>query len=210
MVRGANEQGVTSFLTATERIFDALRRRIVSGELAPGERLVPAAIAKEFDVSPMPVRDALKVLETHGLAEGRPGLGYRVVHLTPARYEGLRYLRRAVECEAVRLCALRAGTHEVGELEELARRVDALKHGRDDNVELEEKEFAFHRRLAEIVGHPELVGTLDRVLAMIGTVSPEMPESPESHHEHIVTAIASGDPDEAEAAMRRHLTRPEH
>lgn len=203
---GSNQQ-TRSFLTATEQICDALRRRIVSGELAPGERLVPAAIAHEFEVSPMPVRDALKVLETHGLAESRPGLGYRVVNLTPERYAGLRHLRWAIECEAARLCAKRASAPQINELEGLARRVDALKYGTDDSAELEEKEFAFHRRLAQIVGYRELADMLERVLAMIGTVGPETPPSPEAFHEGIVRAIASGDPDKAEAAMRQHLTR---
>jgi len=56
-----------TFLTKTDYAYTELRRRILDGELAPGERLLLRQLAEELGISVMPVRDAIRLLERDGL-----------------------------------------------------------------------------------------------------------------------------------------------
>ena len=71
-----------SHRTLAERAFSALRRGIVSGELAPGQRLRIEEIAAAMNVSHSPVREAIRQLESHGLVEHVPHRGSHVTGLS--------------------------------------------------------------------------------------------------------------------------------
>ena len=64
-----------SALTKQERIYGAIRERILSGAYGPGYRLVIDQLAAEFGVSALPVREAIRRLEAEGLAIYRPNAG---------------------------------------------------------------------------------------------------------------------------------------
>jgi len=194
------------FPSASEQVTEALRARIFGGRVAPGDRLVVASIAEELEVSTMPVREALKALERDGLAEGRPGFGYRVVRLSEERVEGLRYLRKAVECQTARLCAVRATPVEIAELQALAREADAFLDDAGSSTRPVPAERTLHLRVAQIAGVRELTDTLVRVLNVVGLATSDDETLWINTHEELVADIASGDPDRAEGAMRDHLT----
>jgi DNA-binding GntR family transcriptional regulator len=61
-----------------ERIYSILRERILAGQYGPGHRLVIAAIARELEVSPMPVREAIRRLEAEGWVVYRRNQGAEV------------------------------------------------------------------------------------------------------------------------------------
>src|SRR5687768_18315906 len=67
------------------RVIAEMRRRIIRGDIQPGEPLSELALAEEFGVSRTPVREALKQLQTEGLIEIRPRVGTFVT--TPSRRE---------------------------------------------------------------------------------------------------------------------------
>jgi len=67
---------------AGERVADVLAERILSGELRPGERIKQDELASELDISRIPVRDALRILETRGLVSLKANAGARVTSLT--------------------------------------------------------------------------------------------------------------------------------
>ena len=194
------------FLSVSEHVAQAVRTRILNGAMAPGDRLVVASIAEELEVSTMPVREALRTLERDGLAEGRPGFGYRVVRLSEERVQGLRYLRKAVECQAARLCAVRATPVELAELQTLAREADAFLDEAASSARPMPAEQALHLRVAEIAGVSELTETLVRVLNVVGLATSDDETLWINTHEGLVADIASGDPDRADRAMRDHLT----
>jgi DNA-binding transcriptional MocR family regulator len=64
-----------------ERVYDALKRRIMDHEVRPGERLDPSSLADTLASSATPVRDALHVLTGEGLVETRSGDGFRVAQI---------------------------------------------------------------------------------------------------------------------------------
>ncbi len=67
---------------ASQRVADLLAERILTGSLKPGERLKQDELASELNMSRIPVRDALRILETRGLVSLRANAGARVASLT--------------------------------------------------------------------------------------------------------------------------------
>jgi DNA-binding GntR family transcriptional regulator len=98
-------------------LVEALLREIVNGEVRSGEHLVTQVLARRFGVSHTPVREALVMLAGMGLVDLAPNRGAVVRQVTPREVREICQVRRALECEAVRLAC---GRIEAGLLEELA------------------------------------------------------------------------------------------
>lgn len=90
-----------------DRAYQELRRRIVSTELAPGQRLVERDLAAELEVSRIPLREALRLLEADGLVVLVPHKGALVSPFTPADVRDLFDVRESLEALAARLTAER-------------------------------------------------------------------------------------------------------
>jgi DNA-binding GntR family transcriptional regulator len=67
---------------ASQRVADVLAERILAGQLKPGDRIKQDELANELNLSRIPVRDALRILETRGLVSLRANAGARVASLT--------------------------------------------------------------------------------------------------------------------------------
>ena len=91
------------FKTIQEIIFDTLKQRIISGKYEPGKRLIANDLAEEFDISRMPVREALTRLASTGLVELIPYKGAIVNELTAEDFVEIFYIRSVLEGLAARL-----------------------------------------------------------------------------------------------------------
>ena len=89
--------------TLREEAYHALRRAILSGELAPGARLQETELAARLGVSRNPVREALARLEAQGLVRSIPNQGARVIRPLPAQVQDALLVRAQLELLAVRL-----------------------------------------------------------------------------------------------------------
>lgn len=87
----------TSTDAASERVADHLRAAILSGEYAPGERLLQEVIAERLGASRMPVREALRMLEVEGLVENQANRGARVPELDAHEVEVVYQMRERLE-----------------------------------------------------------------------------------------------------------------
>lgn len=67
---------------ASQRVADVVAERILAGQLKPGDRIKQDELASELNLSRIPVRDALRILETRGLVSLRANAGARVASLT--------------------------------------------------------------------------------------------------------------------------------
>ena len=74
-------------LTKQERVYRAVRERILSGSYGPGFRVVIDALAEEFGVSALPVREAIWRLEAEGLVIYRPNAGAQVAPADPGAFD---------------------------------------------------------------------------------------------------------------------------
>src|SRR6516165_10179832 len=91
--------------TLAERAFATLHEAIVTGALAPGERLPIEDLAEVLDMSPMPIREALRLLDSVGLVENIPHRGARVTELSIEDLREVYEARLALEPLAVRHAA---------------------------------------------------------------------------------------------------------
>ncbi|MFZ0212930.1 MAG: GntR family transcriptional regulator [Candidatus Acidiferrales bacterium] len=84
-------------------VADKLREMIIRGDLQEGEQLRQDAIATDFDVSRIPVREAMRQLEAEGLIKIVPHRGGVVSALSPEEIEELFDIRALLECDVLRL-----------------------------------------------------------------------------------------------------------
>lgn len=192
-----------------EQVLDEIRRLIVLGELAPGERLVETSLAHHFGVSRGPVRTAILTLEKSGLVRASERRGVEVADFTSADVAELFAVRTALEAFAVRLAAERSTPRLVARLQS---HLDALRGYRERGLALEaaEADLAFHEEICASCGIHLLLVTWTNLADATALVMTRMHRSghaapDELGHQAILEAIASGDPDEAERALRRHL-----
>lgn len=85
-----------------ERVYDALKGRILGNEFRPGERLDPARLGSELHSSPTPIRDALHLLTGEGLVDTRLGDGFHVVMIDAPALQDLYFWNTEVLLVAVR------------------------------------------------------------------------------------------------------------
>ena len=192
----------------------ALRESIISGELAPGDRLVETELAERFDVSRGPIRDALTELERSGLVEMRPRKGSFVRSLSAEDIREIYSLRTALEALALRLAA-ESGADTRAMREHLEALEGALDSG-DAHGNIAESDMALHRSFIEASGHRRLreawEALSDQTMLMMSTLPTLDPsiQGPMGVHRAIVEAIEAGDPDGAVAALHQHLDDARH
>jgi DNA-binding GntR family transcriptional regulator len=192
-----------------ERIKDLMLQRIVSGEYAPGDRLVETRIAQELGVSQASVREALRDLEHIGCVSYEPYRGCSVRTFSTDELLEAFPVRAALESLAAELAAETMTTAELEELDALyadmlaaARRGQAHDQSRAD--------AAFHGAIA----HGARNGTLERQWTYLEpysrtyiTLSRPGADLVEMAEEHlpILEALRAGDGKRAAKAMHRHL-----
>jgi DNA-binding GntR family transcriptional regulator len=203
--------------THAQRAYRAIRRKLESGELAPGTRLVNRTLAKEIGTSPIPVREALNRLASEGLVAHVSGAGAYVHRPDMQEVLELYGIREALELYAVREAARNVSETEIiglqkvcaAQREVLAGIVDAGRaHGTlDENRAWMNCEEQFHSMLVAASRNRYLVKTVRnmRLMSRIfgrfrqapATLTPERAEQTCAEHEGIVAALERGDVDEA-------------
>ncbi|PQM26289.1 hypothetical protein CVO77_14610 [Sphingopyxis lindanitolerans] len=134
-------------------VWSAVRDRLLSGTLAPGNRIREAEIARELGISRAPVREALRMMEQKGLVAKSPNLSYVVVTLTERDISELMTMRVALEGLAAKLSFRRARTIEAmtAALSDMRKAVK-----RNDYVAAMASDKAFHLAMIEGADHDRL------------------------------------------------------
>src|ERR1035437_1780614 len=199
----------------TEYAYLLIRDRILRGELPFGAGLSRRALAQDLGISIVPVGDALQRLENEGLVESRPRVGTRVRIPTPNAIRGHYILREALESQAARIFVEKASPNEREEIKHLASQLDdhnALLAATEGTSELTFQvhtlHMRFHMRIAECTGCDELCQAVEKnqvlVFNWLYDTSLGNQPPPPGWHLHVAEALVSGDPEIADAAMRRH------
>ncbi len=142
-------------------VADALRAAIVDGRLPPGAPLRQDAVARHFSVSAIPVREALRQLESEGWARVEMHKGATVAPLSADEAREIYEIRAALESLAITL-AIPNHTEET--LREVQALHEAAELERDPALYVARNE-AFHMSLYALAGRPQLIdmiGTLHR------------------------------------------------
>jgi DNA-binding GntR family transcriptional regulator len=191
--------------------YAALRDAIVVGTLQPNERLVEANLARTFGMGRSAVRTALARLEQDGLVEREPHRGARVRLVDEREAVEILEARAVLEGLAARHAAANATEADVRRLREILAGMRRLLDA-GDLLGASDENAVLHRTLLEIADHP----TVSRLISMLKSqlvrfqyrtiLLPGRTERSFEEHTAIVEAVAAGDPNAAEAAMRRHLS----
>jgi DNA-binding GntR family transcriptional regulator len=191
-----------------DEVLDELRDQILTGRLAPGSMLNESALAAELGVSRLPVREAIRQLESMGLVASVPRKGVRIVAPDPEEAEMVHQIRVVLEILAVRRTIERREEAVYADLEAMLAAGNQAEA--DGDVEtLQHLNSEFHELLSRGSGS----SVLQSILATIrhqsrylsgGLHSPQ--EVSWEEHSAIVSAVVSGYTREATTLMRRHLT----
>jgi DNA-binding GntR family transcriptional regulator len=196
------------------RVYEALREQILDGSLPQGAPVSIQAISAEMQSSNGPVISALTRLSHEGLVQHRRGAGYHVARWTPEMLEGLLTVRRALETEAARLAARRAGPEDLQQLAAHIARMGELVCERR-RAAADAADVEFHIAVAQLSRCPALIDALKRSHLLEIVRRRLLMHEPRGdfdnlaiNHQVLLDAIASGDPDRAGRAMHLHLSGP--
>lgn len=204
-------RGQVRRLSVSQQIHEALRARILSLELAPGQNLSRTEIADFYGVSQTPVRDAMMRLEEEGLLVIFPQSKTEVSRIDVAQARETQFLRLSLEVEVAKRLILAGDPARLDPVDALLGQMRrAFEAG--DLQHFADLDRGFHRALFEAAGVAplwELVtgrsGHIDR-LRKLNLPDPGKASEILAYHERIVAAIRAGDAAEAEAQVRGHLT----
>jgi DNA-binding GntR family transcriptional regulator len=207
--RAGRGSGNTSpYETKADRAIRLLREKINSGSIVPGERISLQAIADELEMSPTPVREALRVLQADRLVNYRPHLGVEVAQFPPAEVEEIYMLREKLEPIAVELAVPKLQGVELEHLEDLHSNLItavASGHGRTTG----EANAAWHWAIYDLSGTTYLIEFIrrlwDRFPWRTMWVVPQRSASTQAEHESVMEAIRAGDHELAAERLRMHI-----
>lgn len=196
--------------TATEQIVRILSEEIVNGRLRPGTALDEHGLARRFQVSRTPVREALGLLATRGLAEKRPHRGTIVISVAPEKVMEMFEVMAELEGCCARFAAERMTHHEC----EALRAIHA--EGAAVASHLHAEAYArvnvrFHRAIYTGAHNEELIALTEHMrqrLSPFRRAQFHIEGRPaQSHREHalVLEAILAGQAEKAQAAMRTHM-----
>jgi DNA-binding GntR family transcriptional regulator len=195
----------------TPRPEDELREAIVSGRLQPNERLIENDLVRVLGVGRSAVRTALVRLEQEGLVEHERNRGARVRLIGEDEAVEILEARAVLEGLAARQTAARATPKDVKDLRAIVARMRSLLD-RGDLLGASDQNAVFHGKLLEIAGHDtatRLISALKSQLVRFQyrtILLPGRSERSFAEHTAVVDAVAAGDGDAAEKAMRTHLS----
>lgn len=187
---------------------DELRQLVITGELAPGSRLVEDRLAERLGVSRNPVREALQALAGEGFVELSPRRGAVVARVTRQQAEDLFAVRASLEGLAGRLAARNAGPAGVARLSAVLEKArEATEAGDLDRVAALNSDF--HSCVVQLGGNDYLamlVAPMARRVQWVFRASAAQrgPHS-WSEHEGLVLAISAGDEDYAAVLAVAHV-----
>jgi DNA-binding GntR family transcriptional regulator len=190
-------------------IGERLRKRILRGELRPGQHLVQEELAADLGVSRIPLREALHGLAAEGLVTVVPQRGMMVAELDRADVAELFDLRLELEPElaneAVRGCRAR-------DVDELRTAVDRMRRTGSDAAARATENHRFHRHVYALAERRLTLRLVDQLLHLAEPYSRRWVRSGndldriDAEHDAIVDALATNDPGALRTAITTHLT----
>lgn len=193
--------------STSARLRTLILQRIIAGQYPPGHRLKELQLAREFNTSQAPVREALRELEATGVIESEPHRGSRV------RTVSERELGEAYQVRAVleQLAGELAAGQFSGREPLLRRQADKVRRAyeKGDLEEYARQDLAFHRMIVEAASNQVLLENWDalhfdvRTRLFLGRSTASL-QSTLDLHDEIVEALVRGKRKLAGRLLRRH------
>jgi DNA-binding GntR family transcriptional regulator len=157
--------------TLGQRVYQGLRDYLMAGQLQPGRKLTVRELAAALDVSPMPVREAVRRLAAEGALEVLPNRRIRVPVMTKARFRELLRIRVALEGLAVEEASRRIRGEDIDRMEALNRQFTAeMQRRQADGSKLWRINKDLHFIAYEAAGMPQLLPLIEGLWLQAGPV----------------------------------------
>ena len=201
---------VNEYLPLRDVVFNTLRQAIITGEFAPGERLMEISLANRLGVSRTPVREAIRKLELEGLVIMIPRKGAQVARITEKNLRDVIEIRTVLEEFAAVLACERidqAGLHDLRQAHEDFIR--SVENG--DILDIVDKDETFHDTIFRATNNDRLISIINNLREQFYRYRMEYLKEPGTHklllkeHEAIYSALKKHDKAEAGGAIRIHI-----
>lgn len=192
---------------ASSVVFAKLRQQILIGGLAPGEPLNQEALADDLGVSRMPIRQALKRLQTEGLVRRLQNRRVVVTPLGREEIEDIFDMRIALEPLALRLAIPRTTPQD---LRHMGHALDDV-NADDDPASFGTRNAAYHLALVQPCGRPRLLREIRSLLDLSDRYQRAAHRDTtftaplRDEHEALFEAVRAGDPERGAAVLGRHI-----
>jgi len=208
----ADAAGADGYEPIGETVKRRLREAIIEGRLAPGTRIRQEAVARYLGTSRIPVREALRALETEGLVVLVPHSGARVARLDFEELTELYRIREVIEPMAI---AASAPLLSDEQLQELRRLAEVIERSFDDPLRWLEYDRLFHVKSYAAAPLPRVLEMIDSFWnttqhyrrAYNSTLDARDIELVGAEHRVILDALERRDGEDAESRQRSHIRR---
>lgn len=187
-------------MTAQDAVLGALREDILTGVLGPGDQLVQESLAERYGVSRVPLREALKTLESEGQVVYHPHRGYFVVELSVDDLREVYHLRALLEDAALRAAVPALDPTDIADIADLASEIDrAAAEG--DVMLMTDANRRFHFAMYDAAGMPRLSRLLRQLWEATDAYRALYYQGPDNRlrvtaeHGRMITALQDGDVD---------------
>lgn len=201
-IRPLVESAEDRYRTAEDRALYVLRSAIDRGLFRPGERLPQDRLASLIGLSRMPVRSALRQLESEGFVSLEPHRGAVVRSVTESEIRDLYEIRILVESFALKRVAMRVEEEDLQRLDDIAKTIDSAPTDEERASLMDE----FYRRLYQTGNTARIVALVMQLRSEVNRHGASTPYRKETHRE-LLDALSMEDPDLAAAWLAAHLRK---
>ena len=186
-----------------------LREAIISGKFKPGDRLNESQLARQYNVSRIPVREALQQLQEQGLLMNHPRRGMFVNMLSEDDCAKINSLRIILEAEALKLCRARLTAAYERHLASLLEKLENWRAGSE--IEAAALDLEFHRAIWNYSGNGYLEKILNSFVPVLfahqalENISHDLLPWPLHHHRALLEVVQGKSQQSPEEAMIAHL-----
>lgn len=208
----AHDSAMPQRASLGQSIANSLREAIVSGTIAPGQQLKQDALSADFSVSPAPVREALRQLESEGLVEHYPNRGVFVTDVPEEEALKLLFpIRLLVENYAMQQTAEQLDPDLLAQLE---AQIIVMEHGADvhDVALINAADVRFHELAVEASGSRHSIqlwhSILPRIRLQFARLTPRQADLHHvaEEHQELLRALQQGDAAELSSVLKEHIT----
>lgn len=194
--------------TLAEKAYETLHTAIITGVLRPGARLPIEELAEHLEMSPMPIREAVRRLDAVGLVENVPHRGARVTELSVTDLTEVYEVRLSLEPLAIRRTAARFTDALAAQGRQYLQQLESMAD--DTSAATSEAHAAFHFVFYEAAGSAWLLRLIRPAWQVSERYALEWPEVRQleprrEEHREILAACEAHDPDRAARALHDHL-----
>jgi DNA-binding GntR family transcriptional regulator len=197
--------------TKRELVYQTLRDAIMRCELAPGRRLLIDDLARQLEVSAIPVREALQLLQSEGLVDNVPHVGATVSPISRQSIDEVFAVMEGLEVVATRAAAENLSAADAAVLEQLVTDMDRAQAA-GHYAEWADLNSRFHLAIARLSAMPMLQEMTERVLArwdrvrrfFFNGVLVHRVEQAQSEHRALLDAMRARDLAALERTVKEH------